>query len=411
MYAVIDVETTGLFNKDRIVEIAVAQLDRHGAVTATWETLVNPQRDLGPQELHGIRAADVRRAPTFDQVAGDVAELLEGRVPVAHNLAFDSRLLAHEYLRLGCEIPNLGHFGVCTMQWADYFLPDAGRSLADCCLAAGIANDRPHEAMSDVLATAELLVLYLNSMGTVPLWDDRAAGLGEARWPPIPRRATEPVRRGVGAADGGAFLARLVDHIPRVPDPPQADMYLALLDRALVDRHISATEADSLVALASGLGIGRAAAIGLHRGYLRSLAAAALEDGFLSDAERDDLNRVAALLSLPADDVEAALRAAAEGPAPALRQTEFRLKRGDTAVLTGAFAESKSFWAKRLEAAGLSVAPNVTKKTALVVAADPDSMSGKASKARQYGIPVVGVDSLDTVLARVAIGATQGSGR
>ncbi|PRY54056.1 exonuclease domain-containing protein [Glycomyces artemisiae] len=411
MYAVIDVETTGLFNKDRIVEIAVAQLDRHGTVTATWETLVNPQRDLGPQELHGIRAADVRKAPTFDQIAGDVAGLLEGRVPVAHNLAFDSRLLAHEYLRLGCEIPNLGHFGVCTMQWADYFLPDAGRSLADCCLAAGIPNDRPHEAMSDVLATAELLTLYLNSMGTVPLWDDRAAGLGEARWPPIPRRATEPVRRGIGASDGGAFLARLVDHIPRVPDPPQADMYLALLDRALVDRHISATEADSLVALASGLGIGRAAAIELHRGYLLSLATAALEDGFLSDAERDDLNRVAALLSLPADDVDAALRVAEKGTAPLLQQTEFRLKRGDTAVLTGAFAESKSFWAKRLEAAGLTVAPNVTKKTALVVAADPDSMSGKASKARQYGIPVVGVDSLDTVLARVATGATQGSGR
>ncbi|MFB9661799.1 exonuclease domain-containing protein [Glycomyces mayteni] len=400
MYAVIDVETTGLFNKDRIVEIAIAQLDRDGRATATWETLVNPQRDLGPQELHGIRAADVRKAPTFDQVAGDVVELLRDRVPVAHNLAFDGRLLSHEFLRIGCEIPDLGHFGVCTMQWADYFLPDAGRSLADCCSAAGIANERPHEAMSDVLATTELLALYLNSMGQVPLWDQRAAGLSEARWPLIPAQATAPVHRGIGAADGGAFLARLVDHLPRIPDPPQADMYLALLDRALVDRHISATEADSLVALASGLGIGRDAAIRLHRGYLHSLATVALEDGFVSSAERDDLDRVAALLSLPAVEVDAALRAAEDGSAPTLPQAEFRLRRGDIAVLTGAFAESKSFWADRLRAAGLTVAPNVTKKTALVVAADPDSMSGKASKARQYGIPVVGADTLDAVLAR-----------
>lgn len=34
--------------------------------------------------------------------------------------------------------------------------------------------------------------------------------------------------------------------------------------------------------------------------------------------------------------------------------------------------------------------PVVTKKVALVVAADPDSVSGKARKARDYGVPVVG---------------------
>ncbi|GAA1665508.1 hypothetical protein GCM10009830_08860 [Glycomyces endophyticus] len=398
MYAVIDVETTGLLSKDRIVEIAVAQLDEDGLVTATWETLVNPRRDLGPQELHGVRAADVRKAPTFDRVAGDVVELLRGRVPVAHNLAFDGRLLAHEYLRMGCEIPDLTHFGVCTMQWAGHFLPDAGRSLADCCLAGGIANDRPHEAMSDVLATAELFALYLNSMGPVPVWEGRGLGLDEMHWPPVPARSTPAVRRGAGAGDGGEFLARLVDHLPRVPDPPQADMYLALLDRALVDRHISATEADALVDLASGLGIGRTAALGLHRGYLRSLAAAA--DGAVSAAERDDLARVAGLLSLPADAVDDALNA--DEPPPVRPGRGFRLTRGDTAVLTGAFAESKSFWAARLEAAGLHVAATVTKKTSLVVAADPDSMSGKASKARQYGIPVIGADAVDTVLARMA---------
>lgn len=39
--------------------------------------------------------------------------------------------------------------------------------------------------------------------------------------------------------------------------------------------------------------------------------------------------------------------------------------------------------------AGLKVGDNVTKKTKLLVAADPDSMSGKAEKARRYGIPIV----------------------
>ncbi|MDA1358916.1 exonuclease domain-containing protein [Glycomyces luteolus] len=400
MYAVLDVETTGLFNKDRVIEIAIAHVDGDGRVTGRWETLVNPKRDLGPQELHGIRSADVRKAPTFDQVAGEILHRLRGRIPVAHNLAFDSRLLAHEYLRLGQELPNLLDLGVCTMQWANYFLPESGRSLRDCCLAAGIANERPHAAMSDVLATAELLALYLNSMGPEALWADRAALVRELRWPTLPTGLAKPVCRGAGANEGTDFLARLVDHIPRVPDPPQADTYLSLLDRALLDRHVSAAESDALVEAAARLGIGRPTALELHGGYLRALAAVALADGEVTEEERQDLHRVAALLSLPTHAVGAALQ---PGPAdgPLTTGHEFHLASGDLVVLTGSFAESKQHWADRLEAAGLKVAPNVTKKTVLVVAADPDSMSGKAAKARQYDIPVIGTESLDLVLARI----------
>jgi DNA polymerase-3 subunit epsilon len=40
----------------------------------------------------------------------------------------------------------------------------------------------------------------------------------------------------------------------------------------------------------------------------------------------------------------------------------------------------------------------VTKKTSLVVAADPDSLSGKARKAGSYGIPVVAEGAFGTLL-------------
>jgi DNA polymerase III subunit epsilon len=106
MYAVLDVETTGLFNKDRVIEIAIAHVDRDGRVTSLWETLVNPKRDLGPQELHGIRSADVRKAPTFEQVAGDILVRLDGRIPVAHNLAFDSRLGRARHRRTARPVPQ-----------------------------------------------------------------------------------------------------------------------------------------------------------------------------------------------------------------------------------------------------------------------------------------------------------------
>jgi DNA polymerase III subunit epsilon len=47
-------------------------------------------------------------------------------------------------------------------------------------------------------------------------------------------------------------------------------------------------------------------------------------------------------------------------------------------------------WATQLaEERGLKVASGVTRKLSVLVAADPDSLSGKAAKARQYGIPIV----------------------
>jgi len=44
------------------------------------------------------------------------------------------------------------------------------------------------------------------------------------------------------------------------------------------------------------------------------------------------------------------------------------------------------------------VAAAVSKKVSLVVAADPDSLSGKARKAREYGVPVVGEEYLGRLL-------------
>jgi DNA polymerase III subunit epsilon len=179
----------------------------------------------------------------------------------------------------------------------------------------------------------------------------------------------------------------LVDRLPRVPDLPYADDYLAVLDRALLDRHLSASEQDALLELAESLGISFETAMGLHRQYLAALAQAAWEDGVVSDAERQDLVDVAGLLGLTSGDVEIALKAGHSAPSAWGR---FRLVPGDTVAFTGQMDGKRDEWERRAVSVGLTVtAGGVTKRTRLLVAADPDSLSGKAGKARQYGIPIV----------------------
>jgi DNA polymerase III epsilon subunit-like protein len=52
--AVVDVETTGLHPgyHHRVIEVAVVTLEPDGRRDG-WSTLVNPERDLGPQESTG----------------------------------------------------------------------------------------------------------------------------------------------------------------------------------------------------------------------------------------------------------------------------------------------------------------------------------------------------------------------
>jgi DNA polymerase III subunit epsilon len=391
VYAVIDLETTGLnpWRHDRIVEIAIVHVDDAGDITREWCTLVNPQRDLGPQRIHGIRSADARSAPTFTEVAPQIADLLRGRVLVAHNVAFDAPFLDHQFHQIGHSTPIRAARNLCTMLLAAEYLPESGRSLAACCVAAGIPLEHAHCALDDARASALLLGRYIRAGGTTP-WSELSSTAAQARWPELPTADLAEVRRPDPGTPTEHFLARLVDALPRSGAAPQAETYLALLDRALVDRLISATESDALVALATTLHLDRPAVLELHTGYLEDLAWVALADGVLTDAEQADLASVAQLLGLPATAVTDALASATHaGPVPRQRRERWSLESGDIVVFTGETAEPRETWERRAVDAGLRVEDMVRRETRVVVAADIDTMSVKARKAHAYGIPVI----------------------
>lgn len=169
-YAVLDTETTGFSPRtgDRIVEIAVVQLDAAGAVQNQWETLLDPGRSVGPTHVHGLSAADVLGAPRFGEVADHVSALLAGRVVVGHNVAFDMRFLSAELIAAGH--PDAAFPTLCTQRLAAQYLPGPKRTLAVCCEQAGIRNAHAHSALGDTLATAELFAFYLGHHPTGAPW-------------------------------------------------------------------------------------------------------------------------------------------------------------------------------------------------------------------------------------------------
>jgi DNA polymerase-3 subunit epsilon len=401
-FAVVDLETTGLYagGTDRVVELGVVLLDPTGAPQDQWSTLVNPGRGVGPTDRHLISAREVLEAPTFAQVAGDLAAKLAGRVFVAHNVTFDSRFLLAEYGRLGAQIPLTQDSCICTMAAARSFLPDAERDLSACCRAAGVTQVAHHDALADALAAAGLLSYYLAQSAGQKYWDEVLTTAAAHPWPAIPALGTPVFRRAEARQRAQShFLARLVERLPRVQSP-QLDEYFALLDAVMLDRYLAESEANALVALAGELQLDQVEARTAHQQYLTGLAQAAKQDGIVTTAEAEDLAAVAVLLGLPEDAVEQALAEADTFASPAApAANSFTLSAGDLVVLTGSMARPREWWETQAVAAGLRVQPNVSKKTRLVVAADPDSQSGKAAKARIYGIPIITEEAFGRLLS------------
>ena len=363
-----------------------------------WETLVNPERDLGKQSIHGIRAKDILEAPRFVDIAHELDWRLSGTIVVAHNLGFDARFLGAEFERAGLALPDFYlPRGLCTMQMAHEYLPGAGRSLQDCCDSFSIELRHAHSAGDDAEATAVLLSRYMELDPDLDDWDHLLKQAAATSWNvATPPARFAPALRSTEESRETHFVDRIVVRLPEITGPAEHQEYLALLDRALLDRYLSAHEQSALVAMADELELGKATVVELHGRYFTSVADTAWADGVLTREELHDLATIARLLGIPSAQLEAASLARPDAPpqTPSSNAASSFLEPGDLVVLTGDMTRPRSAIEAELESAGYKSHPAVTKKVKLLVAADPDSLSGKARKARSYGIPVVGEDYL-----------------
>jgi DNA polymerase-3 subunit epsilon len=408
-FAVVDLETTGVYpgRHDRVIEIAIVRLGPDLDIDTEWVTLVNPARDIGRTDVHGIRAGDVADAPRFEEIAGDAAIRLRDAVIVGHHLRFDLGFLTAEFSRLGATLPEVP--GLCTLDLAYRFLPDApSRKLETCCVEVGVLHEDQHTALGDARATAGLLCALIERARHAGASDLVALGCHctdlSGNWDVGARPSGKRLSRAAGAArraDERTYLARLVEGMlgDEARNPREAE-YLALVDRALEDRRVTSDEAALLLDMAVSWGMTRSDVLEAHRAYLGSLASEALRDRQVSDAERGDLEEVCDLLGLHRAALAALLQPPAPGrgtsasrPASGGREPGLRGKSvcftGELIGMLGGARITRETAEKLAMEAGLEVRATVTKRLDLLVVADPDTQSGKARKARDYGTRIM----------------------
>jgi len=155
----VDIETTGgSYRNSRVLEVAAIRFEG-GKIVKEFSTLLDPGTRIPPMitSLTGITEHDIAGAPTFEDVADELLEILDGAVFVAHNVRFDYSFLKQEFAMIGTSFnPRL----LCTVRLSRYLYSDQkGHSLEKIIARHSIPVLDRHRALEDARA-----ILYFSQL-------------------------------------------------------------------------------------------------------------------------------------------------------------------------------------------------------------------------------------------------------
>ena len=170
--AMLDVETTGRDPiTDRVIELGIV-VGLRGEVVRRHNWMINPERPIAEEAraVHGISDDDVKDAPIFGAIAGELLEALKGTVLAAYNANFDKSFVFAEIERAQVETVEVSALQR-KIEWLDplvwareLYSEERNRSLGEMATRLGIKLENAHRASDD--AEAALHVLY--KMSTDP---------------------------------------------------------------------------------------------------------------------------------------------------------------------------------------------------------------------------------------------------
>jgi DNA polymerase III epsilon subunit family exonuclease len=160
----LDTETTGLSENDRVIEVAFILRNYHTMLEKRWYSLINP---LGQKS--GSMAMQAHKIPDralicekpFSDLADSIMHFIDDHLLIAHNVAFDRRMLNSELARLSLPLLCGSRFE-CTLKLARQINRGEKNNLSAVCERYEIdlaSRSECHGAMQDSLLLAEVYPL------------------------------------------------------------------------------------------------------------------------------------------------------------------------------------------------------------------------------------------------------------
>jgi DNA polymerase-3 subunit epsilon len=164
---IFDTETTGLDPNSghRVVEIGCVELMNHVPTGRTWQSYLNPEREMPVEAalVHGLKDEFLVKQPLFAEVADAFLEFIGDAPLVAHNAGFDMGFINAELTRHGFA-PLDAARAIDTVAMARRMFPGAPASLDALCKRFGVdaSNRQLHGALLDARLLADV---YLELRG------------------------------------------------------------------------------------------------------------------------------------------------------------------------------------------------------------------------------------------------------
>lgn len=160
---ILDTETTGLGNEDKIVEISVLELVDGIKTGRRYHSFLNPVINITKKavEIHKITNEKVKDCPKFEDIVSDLIKFIGNATIIAHNAPFDRRILNNELRRSGWEKYSKSRF-IDTLEICRYLFPKEKNNQDALCKRFKIENSNRetsgiHSAVED---TALLYIIY-----------------------------------------------------------------------------------------------------------------------------------------------------------------------------------------------------------------------------------------------------------